>query len=531
MVIDFQAALNAPQTSGTVFLVALASDSGEEIRGRLRLDYLLGDAIPVLYAAPTYLELGVQQNASVSGNISLGNRGLAAATGVTANLTNAPDWLFLASTSALGTLGVGQKQLVQIVASPGSSVSDGVYTAQLEVAATNTSGGTVPISVYVTQEGEGSIRFHAADIFTETLDDQGQPILGVAGARITLQNEAVTSLQRTLTTDSEGVALVENVPPGNYRYRASASNHVDTSGRLQVQPGVTLSQNLFLDYSVISVTFSVTETTISDHYDLVLTATYQTQVPAPVVVMEPLSVNLPDLQVGESFTGELTISNYGLVRADDLSFNPPESDEFYQYEWLGEVPESLAAKTRISVPYRITARALHPQSVQSVESGDLLMGSPEDDRYARQLSEVFAQPFASGDCSSYSTVVSLGYAFTCANGDERNGGASTLFSRLRGTTCTSDPQAYQPPSPLKCTTTPCHDVGGFGGPGGGGSPAAIPLTGGCTPDCNPTTTCCSSGGTGPGGPGPGPGPGPGGGPGPSFPGGPPSWSGGSAAAP
>lgn len=530
MAIIFSADANVAQETGTIILTALATDSGTTSRGTLRIDYRLGNATPALFANPTYLDLGVRQNESVSGNVRIGNRGLATATGVTARLVGSdggtpPAWLFLASTAALGALDVGQEQLVQVTATPGATVADGVYTAKIRIAADNATGGDVPVSVSVTQQGEGGVRFHVADIFTETLDAQGQQILGVANATLTLQNEAVTSIQQRVVTDAEGIALIEDLPPGAYRYRISASNHTDTSGRLQIQPGVVLSQSVFLDYVLISVTFSVTETTIQDQYDLTLTATYLTQVPAPVVLMEPLAINLPDLQVGESVIGELSITNYGLVRADDVVFTPPVSDTYYSYEWLAAVPESLPAKTRITIPYRITARALQPRSFQLKTTLEPLMGALGDGRFAKALREVIGWQIKSDSCSSYSTVASLGYGFTCANGDTRSGGTSTVISYIRGSGCASNSNSDGWESYPRCSTEWCGDGGGFGG-GGGPSPGAIPLTPNCMPACSCKTCACSgAGGGGPGGGGGG-GPGGGGGGGPSS----PPWGGSSGGA-
>ena len=151
-----------------------------------------------------------------------------------------------------------------------------------------------------------------------------QPIPGLAGASIKIQNENVLTVLQSATSDAQGQATVTGLPTGTYIFRASAPNHVDASGRLTVRPGVTTVQKVFLDYNLVTVEFSVTETTIQDHYDITLTATYYTQVPAPVVLIEPLSINLPDLQVGEELTGEISITNYGFVRADDVVFTPPQ---------------------------------------------------------------------------------------------------------------------------------------------------------------------------------------------------------------
>ncbi|MDR0201952.1 MAG: hypothetical protein LBJ40_07295, partial [Delftia acidovorans] len=72
--------------------------------------------------------------------------------------------------------------------------------------------GTIPVSVAVTQSGQGGLSFHATDLFTETLDAGGKPIPGVANVRIRLQNDAVLTYLRTLTTDAQGKAVLTDLP-------------------------------------------------------------------------------------------------------------------------------------------------------------------------------------------------------------------------------------------------------------------------------------------------------------------------------
>jgi hypothetical protein len=327
--------------------------------------------------------------------------------------------------------------------------------------------------------------FDVADIYTNTLDASSQPIPGLANASFRIQNENVLTVVQGATSNAQGIATVSNLPTGTYIYRASAPNHADASGRILVRPGVTTHEHVFLDYNVISVEFGVTETTIQDHYDVTIIATYNTVVPAPVVLIEPLSVNLPDLQVGEEYTGELSITNYGLVRADHVVFTPPSTDPYYRFEFLGTVPAQLEARSRISVPYRVTALQLLPQLAASLQS-----------RALKVLSfHAAAGPAKDGSCSGYSRPATLTYDYICANGDSRGGSAGAGFSKLVGTTCGGSTGGGGGGGGI-------FDPGGFGGPGGGPSP--IPLTPACTPDC-------------PGCPAPGSSPGGGGGGGPASP--------------
>lgn len=475
--LNFTGAGNAAP-AGTIILTAYAGDSGGARRGSVAVNYRLATAAPALYAAPTYLQTGVSQGQMVTETLSIENKGLAAAAGLTVQLlnddgsANLPSWIYLASAGQLGTLEVGRKQTVQVTAAPGAAVADGIYNFKLRVTAANAPAGDVPLSLSVTQAGSGAVRFKVADIYTNTLDTGGNPIPGLAGATLKVQNAEVLTVQQTAVSDAGGTATLTDLPTGSYVFRASAPNHADASGRFQVKPGATVVQNVFLDYNVVSIEFSVTETTLRDHYDINLTATYQTQVPAPVVLVEPLSINLPDMQVGEEITGELTITNYGLVRADGVVFTPPASDAFFKYEFYGTVPTSLAARQRLSLPYRITSLQALPDLPQR-----LRVAAARTERIRPRVTAAEA-----GTCRSYSAAAQLTYRYECANGDTRSGNAGSGYNKAYGTACGTG------------------GGGGGGGVGGGGwgggwggggwggagssSPAPIPLTPQCTPNCD-----------------------------------------------
>ena len=77
---------------------------------------------------------------------------------------------------------------------------------------------------------------------------------------------------------------------------------------------------------------SVTPTTILDRYIITLSATYQTQVPAPVLILEPGTINIPPTAVGEFITGEFSLTNHGLLRADNVQIVYPSSTGLWQVQ-------------------------------------------------------------------------------------------------------------------------------------------------------------------------------------------------------
>jgi hypothetical protein len=204
-----------------------------------------------------------------------------------------------------------------------------------------------------------------------------------------------------MLTDTLGEALFQGLPAGHYKFRATATNHQEIGGRLTLKTGLTLTQPVFLDYNLITVEWSVREITIQDRYEITLNATFETDVPAPVVVLQPASINLPNMKPGEVYYGELTLTNYGLIRADKVQSHLPGSDAYFRYEFLVDAPPVLEAKQRVAIPYRVTAlQSLDGAAAASVATG--------------------------GGCYNYYQTASYSCQSICSNGVlDLNCGAST----------------------------------------------------------------------------------------------------------
>jgi hypothetical protein len=104
------------------------------------------------------------------------------------------------------------------------------------------------------------------------------------------------------------------------------------------------------------VEWKVVETTIQDQYTIELNYVFETQVevPAAVLTIEPASTHLPDMQPGDVYNGEITIINHGLIQAENMTYTPPSDNQTYKYEFFGEVPEILPAKSSFTLPFRVT---------------------------------------------------------------------------------------------------------------------------------------------------------------------------------
>jgi RHS repeat-associated protein len=404
---------NTAQATGKFTLKVKSDETGEGAWAVITVNTSFSEAQPSLSYSPDHVETGLALGDTVVETITLENKGLAALNDVTLKLLTqegsaAPSWVQLSISPSLGTLAVGEKRAVPISLSPASgSVEEGTYTFYLQVSSSNYGTRSIPIYASVTQSGVGNALFKVSDIYTGTVDAKtGNVVQGLSGASIRMQNEEVLSVDQTIRTDAYGEALFTGLPSGKYKCRVTASNHQEHTGRVWIKPGVTASEEVFLEYNLVTVEWEVVETTVQDKYEIVLKVTYETNVPAAVVVVEPTSVTLPDMETGDVYYGELALTNYGLVRADDLVCTLPSSNEYFKYELMEGLPSSLGAKERIVVPYRVTCLNSPSQKEETGSGGGC--------QRSLQCGKV-AYKFECANGTSYTK--SMQYCFTYDNGE------------------------------------------------------------------------------------------------------------------
>jgi RHS repeat-associated protein len=400
---------NATATGALVLKVR----SDEGTWGQVVINTHFSQAQPVLYFAPNYVETGVAHDETATETITLKNNGLAPLEDVNLALINpngtaAPNWVYLNTPQQLGSIPVGETRGVSIGFSPTETVPEGVYSFKLRITSSNYPQTDINLYCSVTLSGIGNVIFKVTDIYTGTLDNNDQIIQGLKGAKIYVQNEAVLTEEATLYTDSLGEALFEDLPAGRYKCRVTANNHQEYIGRFWIKPGITVNEEVFLNYNLVTVEWDVTEITIEDKYEIILKITYETDVPAAVLVADPPSINLPPMEPGDVYNGEFTLCNYGLIRADDVEFNVP-SDQNFTVELPEGLPTSVNAKECVTVPYRATK--LKPVGGTDCQRWSMCIDMPHYYRCIQGIWVKFSASYCifydNGQCEG-STVVSGG---------------------------------------------------------------------------------------------------------------------------
>jgi len=375
LTLNFSGDNSANETGVVSYRVEADNHTGINSLGNINIIYKLAEATPAVSTVPAYIDTGVALEQQVFEDIVIANKGLdllrnTQVSLVSNNASPVPAWVYLSSTGALGDLAIGDSRVVQLTAKPDAAVTEGIYEFKLQITGDNLTAYTLPVFIKVTQSGRGNSFFKVSDIYTATLDANNQLVEGVSGARIQLQNENVLSEVYNLNTDAKGEALFENIPAGRYAFRASAFDHDSVSGRVWVKPGVTGSEKVFLMNNLINVEWSVREITIEDRYEIKLEATFKTHVPAALVVFDPMYVQLPVMKRGEVFQGEFTITNHGLIRADNVKQKLPANTDLVRFEFLKTVPTSLESGQVFTLPYRLIAlRDFNPETEAEATGG------------------------------------------------------------------------------------------------------------------------------------------------------------------
>ena len=193
--------------------------------------------------------------------------------------------------------------------------------------------------------------------------------------------------------------------------------------------------------------------------------------------------------MGEFITGEYSLTNYGLLRADDVQLVYPQSNAYFNIQFTGEVPNELAPNQRVSIYYRITQLQELPGDNRAAERAGL-------QRWLAGSAATPARAPEGASCNLFRVEMVASASFICVAGDMRRIVTRTPNAHADGPSCTGG----TPPTPVGGSSG-----GGWGGGGysGGGYQSSGPA---CGPDCDKGCSC--SGGCGPGsGPPPGPPPG------------------------
>lgn len=175
---------------------------------------------------------------------------------------------------------------------------------------------------------------------------EGKPLL--ANATITISNP-IKRISRTLITNATGIATFSNLTETYYEVAAAANKH--SPKRVIWQPKSNRNYlSIFLERITVIITWSVIPIFYEDRYEIKLESTFETYVPAPVIVVEPLYIKINDFDdpIKDHFL--IKVTNHGLIRAENFTINLPSVFQNYKFEFDQEFEQfDLNGNTSVTI--------------------------------------------------------------------------------------------------------------------------------------------------------------------------------------
>ncbi len=218
----------------------------------------------------------------------------------------------------------------------------------------NGQGLSLPFSIEPVSDNMGVFVVDVCDEYTYYTDEAPH----LKGAAVKITHPTTGQLVAEGTTGDDGLFMA-NLPEGWYTLSVSADKHDSYRGNVLVDPGRQTTKVVNLSYQAVTINWEVKETEVEDKYEIVTTATFETHVPAPVVVIRgPEKIDGDAMIPGESQLLYYTVTNEGLIMAKNCVFNGPESDSEFLFETLANTgPFDLAANQAMIIPVRVTKQA------------------------------------------------------------------------------------------------------------------------------------------------------------------------------
>lgn len=263
-----------------------------------------------------------------------------------------PEWMKSLSGNTLASLNQNDTVTIILQFTPTDDMQLNVpVTGQFGINCENGDGTLVKFSITPVSVENGTLTVDVMDEYTyyTTLAPH------VEGAQVVVRNPITKALVAQGQTGADGkLSLV--LTEGYYNLYVTADNHDTYSNNLYVDPGMETLKEINLSVQGIKVDWKVEETEVEDEYEIVSTVTYETNVPAPIVVLDvPSRIEGENLKEGESLVFNATLTNKGLINAEDAELIFQERTGDYLWEPLVQNNGlTIAPQQSIVIPIKLT---------------------------------------------------------------------------------------------------------------------------------------------------------------------------------
>ena len=401
------------------------------------------EALPQLVAAPASIVRDMLVGEVDYVNVTVTNAG-SVATGALSVQVAASPFGTLATPASLPPLAPGASTVVSLRLDPAEDLVIGPYTANPWITVTDTAneglGVGVPMTFNATSDATATVRVRTTNEFSFYATPPTYP-----NATVELVPSGATEAIASGLVDAEGFIEFTRVPVGNYTLRGTAPQHGGAQQSIFVGPG-GLDLELFMSRVLVTYSWTVVPVPFSDQYTITITLNFETNVPAPVVTVEPVVLDLDALD-GEVSYREFTITNHGLVAADNTLWEIENTDR-YEIIPLSPIVGDLLPGQSVSAPFLVIDH----------QFGQGLVGGP--DCVQRPAMRAVWELLCGNTLGKYSFLLGVDKTVECPNSSGPSFGGSCFgcaggfnppgFGNVPGASQPTPPGEYKAPNCEAC---------------------------------------------------------------------------------
>ena len=297
-----------------------------------------------LKAFPENLTTTITKGKSRLYELAIYNNGAGETGKVTVGLPNV-SWMKLISPDTIANIAPQDTAKVILTIEPDADIPlNTPISGSIAMNCVNGIGVQVPYNFEVVSEETGGLKVDVIDEYTYFTEAKPH----VKNAHVVLRNLFSGQIIAEGFTGDDGIFSIENLPEGQYLMDVEADKHEGYRNKITIDPGRVNAQSVFLSFQAITYTWEVVPTQIQDQYEVKLVMKYETNVPVPVVIVE-MPDTMPQLFNDETYPFLVTITNKGLITAEDIDVIFPQDDP--EYEFVTNFTKlNLLAQQSIQVP-------------------------------------------------------------------------------------------------------------------------------------------------------------------------------------
>ncbi|XP_068209798.1 uncharacterized protein [Palaemon carinicauda] len=352
-----QVALNIDlSTSGPIHLkFPIVVESQEGVSLLVNVEVNIRQVLPVFHIDPPNLETAITRGSQKMIEFKVTNLGKTSAESVRVIVPDSPyftvsDFSVKENSNDIINLDSQETAKASVLITIPEDKAPGMVSGNFLIESISISK-EVPFSILITSDSYMNLTIVVEDEYTYFAE--GSPL--VSSATVILTNNRLKFEFEGSTSENNGSVTFFNVQEEIYEIYVEAPDH---RGRREiVLPSAgNPTINIFIEREAVKIKWSVIQIGVEDFYDITLEADYKVNVPMPVLGISPNMIDLEDYKLGLKDIIEFNVTNYGLIRADNVQLILPSEHSHLIFEFLSEVPESIEAKQSVIIEVEVRHR-------------------------------------------------------------------------------------------------------------------------------------------------------------------------------